>query len=67
MKLAVAHPRVNVEVSDDLTARNATERHQTHQSLSFRAGAGRPGTISLNDPSRPSNFSNPLVEITDSQ
>jgi hypothetical protein len=24
MKLAVAHPRVNVEVIDDLTARNAT-------------------------------------------
>jgi len=33
----------------------------------FRVGAGKPGTILLNDPSRPSNFSNPSVEITDSQ
>ena len=33
----------------------------------FRVGAGKPGTIWLNDPSRPSNFSNPSVEITDSQ
>ena len=35
--------------------------------ISFRVGASNPGTILLNDPSRPSNFSNPSVEITDSQ
>jgi len=35
--------------------------------FSFRVGAGRPGTIWLNDTSRPSNFQNPSVEITDSQ
>ena len=33
----------------------------------FRVGAGKPGTILLNDSSRPSNFSNPSVEITDDQ
>jgi hypothetical protein len=33
----------------------------------FRVGPGKPGTILLNDPARPSNFSNPSVEITDSQ
>ena len=35
--------------------------------ITFRVGASKPGTILLNDPSRPGNFSNPSVEITDSQ
>ena len=35
--------------------------------ITFRVGAAKPGTILLNDPSRPSNFSNPSVEITDNQ
>jgi hypothetical protein len=33
----------------------------------FRVGASKPGTILLNDPSRPSSFPNPSVEIADSQ
>jgi hypothetical protein len=35
--------------------------------VDFRVGAIEPGTIPHNDPSRPSHFSNPTVEITDSQ
>jgi hypothetical protein len=35
--------------------------------IGFRVGASQPGTILLNDPSRPSDFPNPTVEITDSQ
>jgi hypothetical protein len=35
--------------------------------ITFRVGATNPGTILLNDPSRPGHLSNPSVEITDSQ
>ena len=53
---------VQIDFSFDYPA-----RHLDPVAIGFRVGASKPGTILLNDPSRPSNFPNPSVEITDSQ
>ena len=53
---------VQIDFSFDYPARTSDP-----VAIGFRVGASKPGTILLNDPSRPSHFPNPTVEITDSQ
>ncbi len=53
---------VQIDFSFDYPARTSDPI-----AIGFRVGASKPGTILLNDPSRPSNFPNPSVEITDNQ